>query len=70
MKIKDIRTKSDKELTGLITTLSEQIASAYVTMRTTREPNVKHIHGLKKSLARAKTIEREREIKAELETQS
>lgn len=64
MKTTEILTKSDKELQQLVVSTREQIASAHVAYRTSHVANVKQLRGLKRQLARALTIVRQREIAA------
>lgn len=66
MKTKDIISKSDLELATLIRTTREDIVKRYTELRTSQVSNVKQIHALKRTLARALTIARQREITAEL----
>lgn len=62
MKIKDIAAKSDKELTALIAEQQAQLTKLLIQSRTQKMPNVKQIQAVKKTIARAKTLTREREI--------
>jgi ribosomal protein L29 len=62
MKLKDIAGKTDKELQDLITDQQKKLAEVVVEMRTKQVTNVKQIHGIKKTIARALTIQSEREI--------
>ena len=66
MKIKAITEKTDKELATLITTTGADLEKLMIDMRTKQVKNVKQIWALKKTIARANTIRREREI-AQLE---
>lgn len=65
MKLADITKKNEQELTQLITDLRRELAEAHVDLRTKEVKNVKQIAGIRKSLARALTIAREREIARE-----
>lgn len=65
MKIKEITTKSDKELTVAVNDLRKKIIAAEIDLRTKEVKNVKTIHNLKRDLARALTIKRQRAIIAE-----
>lgn len=64
MKTRDIVSKTDKELTGLITQQQEALSKIIIESRTQKISNVKQINAVKKTIARAKTIVREREIQA------
>ncbi|MBP9827185.1 50S ribosomal protein L29 [Candidatus Saccharibacteria bacterium] len=66
MKTRDIRTKSASELTKYMEEVRQQIASTHIDMRTKEVKQVRQIRNLKKDLARALTIQSEREL-AELE---
>ena len=66
MKTKEIISRSDRELETLIRTTREDIVKRYTELRTSQVSNVKQIHVLKRTLARALTIERQRAIAAEL----
>lgn len=66
MKTTELLTKSDKELQQFIDSARREIADTVVTFRTTRATNVKQIHNLKRNLARALTVSRQRQIAAEL----
>lgn len=65
MKLADITKKNEQELGALITDLRRELAQAHVNLRTKEVKNVKTIAGIRKSLARALTIAREREIARE-----
>lgn len=65
MKLAEITNKNDLELAKLVDELRLQIAEAAVEVRTKEVKNVKQVTGLKKSLARALTIIRERQIAQE-----
>lgn len=63
MKVADIRGKSDKELQTLLADSRKSLAEAVIEMRTTQVKNVKQIAAVKKTIARAITERRERELK-------
>jgi ribosomal protein L29 len=65
MKLVDITKKNEQELATVIADLRRDLAQAHVDLRTKEVKNVKQIAGIKKSLARALTIAREREITRE-----
>jgi ribosomal protein L29 len=65
MKLAEIMNKNDQDLAKLVGELQQQIADAAVEVRTKEVKNVKQVTGLKKSLARALTITRERQIAQE-----
>ncbi len=69
MKLADITKKTDNELTELIRTERETLAKAIIDSRTKETKNVKILTGHKKTIARALTIAREREIAREEQTQ-
>ena len=62
MKLKDITAKTDQELAALITSERDALAKAVVESRTKEIKNVKVLAGHKKTIARALTVAREREI--------
>jgi len=64
MKMKDLADKGEKELQDLITKTQGDIVAAAIDLRTKQVPNVKREHSLKKQLARALTLQRERQIAA------
>jgi ribosomal protein L29 len=63
MKLTDIRSKNDKELRTLINDSRKQLAESWIDMSTKKISNVKQIKGLKVTIARALTEQRERELK-------
>jgi ribosomal protein L29 len=68
VKLRDITQKTDTELTELIRTERDALAKAIIESRTKEVKNVKILHAHKQTIARALTIERERQIaKAERE---
>ena len=62
MKLTEITKKTDQELTELITGERDALAKAVVESRTKEIKNVKALAAHKKTIARALTISREREI--------
>lgn len=66
MKIRDMRTKSDTELSLLVTESRQKLATAHVDLKTKEVKQVREIRNLKTDIARALTIMSEREL-AELE---
>ena len=69
MKLQDITKKTDVELTELIRTSRAELAQAVLDSRTKETNDVKSLHRIKQTIARALTIAREREI-AKMEAQS
>lgn len=65
MKLTDITKKTDQELTELITSERSALAKAVVESRTKEIKNVKALAAHKKTIARALTISRERELAKE-----
>jgi ribosomal protein L29 len=64
MKLKDITAKTDQELAALIQSERDALAKAVIDSRTKEIKNVKTLAAHKKTIARALTIAREREITA------
>lgn len=62
MKITDITKKTDKELAQFIQVSREDFAKAVVESRTKEVRDTKTLGRLKKTIAQALTIERERQI--------
>ncbi len=62
MKLQDIVKKNDQELTELVLSARTDLAKAIVESRTKEIRDVKQLGRLKKTVARALTITREREI--------
>lgn len=62
MKLQDITKKTDSELAELITTERTALAGAIIESRTKEVKNVKNLAAHKRTIARALTISREREI--------
>lgn len=69
MKIREIRLKTDAELAQFIRETQTKIAEGYVELRTKEVKHVRQIRNLKTDLARALTLQSEREL-AELEKQN
>jgi ribosomal protein L29 len=65
MKVKDIVAKTDQELDTLIKSERDALAKAVIDSRTKEIKNVKTLAGHKKTIARALTIQHEREIAAQ-----
>ena len=65
MKLPEITKKTDAELKTLITEARADLAKAVIDSRTKEVKDVKQIGRLKKTIARALTIAREREIAKE-----
>lgn len=63
MKYKEISTKTDKELTVLLADSRKKLAEALIEMRTKQVSNVKAIAGIKKTIARAETALKEKDLK-------
>ena len=68
MKLQDITKKNDQELNELIITSRADLANAVITSRTKEARDVKLLGRLKKTIARALTISREREIAKQEQT--
>jgi ribosomal protein L29 len=62
VKLREITAKNDHELTDLIRTEREALAKAVIDSRTKETKNVKVLHAHKVTIARALTIQRERDI--------
>lgn len=62
MKLQQIAEKSGAELDQLIATTRQELAEAAAEARTKQLPNVKRIWQIKRTLARALTVQRERQI--------
>lgn len=65
MKLQDITKTTDQELTDLITAERKALADAVIESRTKEVKQVKTQAAHKKTIARALTIQREREIAKE-----
>lgn len=62
MKIKDIAEKNPKELVQMVTDQRTKLASLRVDLRTGKVPNIKEIASVRRSIAQALTIQRQREL--------
>jgi large subunit ribosomal protein L29 len=62
MKLADITSKTDKELTVLVAESRKQLADLAVEMRTKQVANVKQIRATRRTIARALTLLRQREL--------
>ena len=62
MKISQIVEKSDADLKQLIADTKNDLAKLAIDMRTKKVSNIKQTNSLRKTVARALTIQREREI--------
>jgi ribosomal protein L29 len=69
MKLQDITKKTDQELAELIASERKALAQAVIDSRTKEVKGVKILAAHKKTIARALTIQREREIAKEEATQ-
>ncbi len=65
MKIKEIAQKKDKELDKFIKDSKEKLLKLHFDVATKESNKVRDIRKLKKDLARALTVKRERELTAE-----
>jgi ribosomal protein L29 len=65
MKLKQIVTQSNTELTTLVTDSRKSLATLAIDMRTKQVTGVKQIAGHKKTIARALTVLRQRELSPE-----
>ncbi|HSX41557.1 MAG TPA: 50S ribosomal protein L29 [Candidatus Saccharimonadales bacterium] len=63
MKYQELASKSDKELNTLLSDTRKQLADELVNIRTKQVANVKAIQKLKKTIARAETARRAKELK-------
>ncbi len=63
MKVKEMRTKSTKELATMLKDLQVKLAQTHVDMRVKETPNVKQVKALKRDIARVMTLQREAQIK-------
>jgi ribosomal protein L29 len=62
MKVKEMRTKSPKELETMLIELRTKLAGVHVDMRVKETPNVKQISALKRDIARVLTLQHEAAI--------
>jgi ribosomal protein L29 len=69
IKLSELTSKSDHELNTFITTERSALAQAIIDSRTKEVKGVKILHAHKKTIARALTIQRERQIAGEEATQ-
>ncbi len=69
MKLSDITIKTDQELAELITTQRAELAKAIIESRTKEVKGVKIQAAHKRTIARALTLQREREIAKEEQVQ-
>ncbi len=67
MKLAKITEKNDKELEALIADSRAKVASLVIDLRTKKVTNVKELNQVKKTLARALTVTRQRELKLQEE---
>jgi ribosomal protein L29 len=65
MKHADIAQKTDQELAGLVTDTRKALGQLALEMRTKQIKQVKQTQALKRTIARALTVQRERELKEE-----
>ena len=65
LKVKDLQAKTEKELTDLINEQRTKLSQLMVDSRTKKISNVKEFSHLKKSIARALTLLRARELEKE-----
>lgn len=66
MKLAKITEKTDKELEALIADSRKKAAELVLNLRTQKVANIKELHLVKRTVARALTVKRQREL-AELE---
>lgn len=59
MKVKEMRTKSPKELETMLKELRTKLAQVHVDMRIKETPNVKQISAIKRDIARVLTLQHE-----------
>ena len=64
MKLTKIVEKTDKELEALITEQQAKAADLVVNLRTQKVANVKELRSVKRTIARALTLKRQRELAA------
>jgi len=65
MKIVELTQKTDKELQAVVTDTRKELAQLAIDMRTKQMPNVKQVQKLKKTIARALTVQNDRLLKEE-----
>lgn len=64
IKMTDLRNKTDQELTTFVAEQRRLVAQAVIDMKTKEVKQVRQIRGIKRDIARALTIQSERELKA------
>jgi ribosomal protein L29 len=64
MKLNKIVEKNDKELEALIAESRAKAAEIAINLRTTKVANIKELHEVKRTIARAMTVKRQRELAA------
>jgi len=64
MKVKDIREMSNNELDQKVVSLKDELFNLRFQLATGQLENPMRIHDVKKTIARIKTIQRERELKS------
>lgn len=62
MKVKELRQKSDSELTEMLTKLTKEMKTLFESILEKKEKNIKKAGMLKKDKARIKTVLNERKI--------
>jgi len=62
MKAKEIAAQSSKEITQLIEDKRKALVNAHIDLRTKEVKNVKAIRSIRRDLARALTIQRQKEM--------
>lgn len=65
MKVKDIREMSDEEINAQVSSLKEELFNLRFQLAVNKLDNTARVREVRRSLARCKTVLREREIKAE-----
>ncbi len=61
-KMNDLTQKTDVELAALLADSRKQVVQLAIDMRTKQVANVKQMHGLKRTIARVLTLQRERDL--------
>lgn len=62
MKVKQIAEKNPKELEQMVVDQRNKLAGLLIDLRTKKVDNIKEISAVKKTIARALTIQRQREL--------
>ncbi len=62
MKVKEMRTKSEKELSTMLIELRTKLSQAHIDMRVKETPNVKQIAAIKRDIARVLTLQRQTQL--------